>query len=240
MLTEKTLEYYGVDGRRYLGFLARPDTPSGAGVLIAHGAPGLEDHERDVARRLAALGYVALAVDYHGDGQTLDTSPSLLEGLMAILEDPSPLREPMMSGLTALRAQPDVDSSRIAVIGYCLGGAAALELAYSGAETAAIIGFHSTLPERPLDAYRAIRGQVLMLHGALDPLVSDAQRSTFEKNMGEAGIDWRFIIYGGAPHGFAMKGAGKQKLPGIDYDARTDARSWRAMLGFLSETIDRD
>lgn len=239
MPTEKPLEYHGADGRRYVGFLVLPDTASGAGVLIAHGAPGLEEHERDVARRLGALGYVALAIDYHGDGATFQTSPSLVDGIMAVLDDPSVLREPMIAGLNALRAQPAVDFSRIAVVGYCLGGAAALELAYSGAEVNAFVGLHSTLPERPVSSYSRIKGKVLMLHGSKDPLVSATQRATFEKNMDEARVDWRFFIYGGAPHAFAMKTVNAHNMPGIEYEERTDKRSWRAMLDFFSETIDQ-
>jgi dienelactone hydrolase len=208
--------------------------------MIAHGAPGLEAHERDVASRLAALGYVALAIDYHGDGATLDTAPSLPDTLGATLEDPSCLREPMIAGLDALRALPGVDPARIAAMGYCLGGAATLELAYAGAVVSAFVGFHSTLPERPLESYRAIKGKVLMLHGSKDPLVSAAQRATFEKNMDEAGADWRFFVYGGAPHAFAMKTVKvPDDMPGIEYEERTDKRSWRAMLDFFAETIDR-
>jgi dienelactone hydrolase len=237
--TEKPLEYHGADGRRYVGFLALPDTASGAGVLIAHGAPGLEEHERDVACRMAALGYVALAIDYHGDGATFSTAPHLVDGIMAVLDDPAVLRDPMIAGLNALRVRSDVDPSRIAVVGYCLGGAAALELAYSGAEVTAFVGLHSTLAERPAESYRRIKGKVLILHGSRDPLISAAQRATFEKNMDEARVDWRFFIYGGAPHAFSMKTVNAHNMPGVEYEERTDKRSWRAMLDFLSETIGR-
>ncbi len=65
------LEYRDAAGKRYVGFLAAPDKPSGPAVLVAHNAPGVSDFERGIARRLAGLGYVALCADYVGDGDVV-------------------------------------------------------------------------------------------------------------------------------------------------------------------------
>ena len=233
-----TLEYQGADDERYVGYLARPAQPNGAGILIAHGAPGISAHERRVAERLANLGYVALAADYHGAGETI-ASERVRTRVTTLLQDSTGLRAAMQAGLAALRLQPGVDAGRIAVIGYCMGGAAALELAYTGADAQAFIGFHATLPEHAPKAYRAIKGKVLILHGAGDPLVSDAERAAFEKNMNAAGVDWRMVLYGGAVHAFTMENAAAMNRAGIAYHKLTDARSWRAMLDLFGESIDQ-
>ena len=158
------LEYRGADGKRYVGFLVRPDKPSGAAVVIAHSAFGLADHERDFATRLAQSGYIVLAADYHGDGELLPVE-TMMTRIGPVLADPSLVRPAMLAALNALRAQDGVDSERIVSAGFCFGGAAVFELACTGEDVKAAVGFHSSLPtNRPEDA-KAIKGAILMLQG---------------------------------------------------------------------------
>lgn len=230
--------YKDARGRDYLGYLATPDAPNGAAVLIAHNAPGLGDHERGVADRLAALGYVALAADGHGGGRMLPSAE--LAPRMAMLQrDPVELRTVLGGALDALSAQSTVDPYRIAAIGYCFGGYSVLELARGGADLAAVVGFHAGLPvSRPEDA-KAIRGKVLVLNATLDPYVPAEERAAFEVQMNEAGVDWRMVLYGATQHAFTVADAAKFGMPGIAYHAQNEARSWRAMLDLFGETIDR-
>ena len=233
----RPFDYRGAAGARYLGYLALPERANGAAVLVAHAAPGLGDHDRAVARRLAGLGYVALAADYHGEGEVIPIAELRLR-IDALAADPAPLREALGAALAALAAQPGVDPARIAAIGYCFGGFAALELARGGADVAAVVGFHSGLPiDRPEEAY-AIKAKVLILNGADDPVVPTEKRLAFEAQMNAAGVDWQMHLYGGIQHSFTMQGVEKFGLPGMAYDRRADDRSWRAMLDFFGETID--
>ena len=102
------------------------------GVLVAHEGPGLSDHERGVARRLAGLGYVAFALDYHGGGRPIADRDAMFQRVGELIGDPDQTRALGRGGLDALLAAPGVDTSRIAAIGYCFGGAMALELGPSG------------------------------------------------------------------------------------------------------------
>lgn len=230
--------YKDARDRDYIGYLATPDRPNGAAVLIAHNAPGIGDHERAVARKLAALGYVALAADGHGGGRMLP--PEELGPRMALLKsDPAELRTVLGGALEALTAQPGVDSARVGAIGYCFGGYSVLELARGGANLAAVVGFHAGLPvERPEEA-KAIRGKVLVLNATLDPYVPPEERAAFETQMNDAGVDWRMILYGATQHAFTVEDAARFGMPGIAYHAQSDARSWRAMLDLFQESIDR-
>ena len=230
----QTLDYR-VGDTNSTGFLAIPDRPNGAGVLVAHSAVGQSAHEHDVAKRLAALGYVALAVDVYGGARVLAGEAVAAEAT-PFMAEPSLLRAPMLGALEALKAQAGVDEARIAAIGYCMGGAAVFELALSGADIKAAIGFHAILPLHSPEECKAIKGAILMLQGAGDPFVSDASRAQFEKNLNEAGVDWRILVYGGAVHAFTMRDA-MISLPGIAYHERTDKRSWRAMLDALEEAL---
>ena len=230
--------YSDARGRSYTGYLATPDAPNGAAVLIAHNAPGIGDHERDVARRLAERGYVALAADGHGEGRTLQ-GDELGARMGVLMKDPAELRTVLGGALAALTAQPGVDAARVAAIGYCFGGYSVLELARGGADLSAVVGFHSGLPvERPEDA-GAIKAKVLILNATIDPYVPPEERALFETQMNAAGIDWRMVLYGGTEHAFTVREAASFGMPGIGYHARNDERSWRAMLDLFGESIDR-
>lgn len=232
----QNLAYNDADGRTYVGLLAAPERPRGPAVLVAPGAPGLDDHTRTSARRLAELGYMALAVDYHGGGRALtrEEMPARLEPLFA---DTAGLRAPMLAALAALAARPGVDPARIAAIGYCFGGCASLELARAGADVKGALGFHATLPTGRPEEYRNIKGPVLLLQGSADPIVPLDRYAAFAAAMNEAGADWRVVLYGGAQHAFTMQDAARFGQAGIAYHQPTAERAWEDMLAFLAETI---
>ena len=106
-----------------------------------------------------------------------------------------------------LVASEYVAAGRVAAIGYCFGGDPSLELARSGADLRAVVGFHSGLAtQRPEDA-TAITGQVLVCIGADDPIIPPEQRLAFEEEMRAGGVDWRMHLYGGAVHSFTNRDA---------------------------------
>lgn len=230
------LEYRDGQGRRYIGHLVAPDQPEGSAVLLAHNAPGVDDFERGIAQRLAGLGYVVLCADYIGDGELLGMD-QVHSRLGAAIADTTLLRGAITAGFEALIAQPGVEASRVAAIGYCLGGAAALELARCGADVAAVAVFHSKLPVTQPESNRSIRGKILVQTGAADAMAPADVRTLFEAQMNEAGVDWRMILYGGVLHAFTVPGASNYGMPGLRYDRDADERSWRAMLDLFEESI---
>jgi dienelactone hydrolase len=229
---------YTVGGNRMVGHLAVDDERSGSrpGVLVCHEGPGLDEHAKGRAERLAGLGYAAFALDYHGDGKPLERD-EMMGRLGVLMGDPDKVRELGSAGLAILLAQDEVDPARVAAIGYCFGGTMALELARSGTDLAAVVGFHSGLgtlsPARPGD----IKAGILVCIGADDPMVPVEQRSAFEQEMRTADVDWRINIYGGALHSFTNPNAALSGFPGVAYHQPTDERSWRAMLDFFDERL---
>ena len=229
---------YDVGGQQHIGHLALDDTTSAKrpAVLVCHEGPGLSDHAKDIAERLAGLGYVAFALDYHGGGKPLpvDVMRAKLGELMV---DNARIRALATAGLDILLRQSTADASRVAAIGYCFGGTMALELARSGADVHAVVGFHSGLSTaRPEDAVN-ITGKVLVQIGTEDPLIPADQRAAFEAEMRAAGVDWRMLLYGNAEHSFTNQAASSFGMPGIKYDESADKRSWRAMLDLFDETF---
>jgi dienelactone hydrolase len=232
----ESVEYHHA-GRRYVGHLALPDGDDvRPAVLVCHEGPGLDEHAKQRAERLAGLGYVAFALDYHGDGQPLDFA-EVMPRLMPLMSSPELTRGLAQAGLDVLRAHRRADPDRLAAIGYCFGGTMALELARGGAPLRAVVGFHSGLATtQPGDAAN-ITGVVLVCIGTEDPLVPPEQRQAFEAEMRAGGVDWRMNLYGGAAHSFTNERADQLGMPGIAYHGPTDARSWRAMLDVFDEVL---
>jgi len=238
MVTTRDITYEA-DDRTMVGTIALPDgTDRRPGVLVCHEGPGLDDHARARAVRLAEeLGYVAFALDYHGGGQPITSRNDMMARIGELRADLPRARAIGTAGLDVLRAEPRTDPDQLAAIGYCFGGTLSLELARGGADLKAVVGFHSGLGTvRPEDA-RNITGKVLALIGADDPIVTNEERRAFEEEMRAGGIDWQLVVYGGAVHSFTNPRATAIDIPGIAYDEATDRRSWQAMLDLFAEVF---
>ncbi|MGD0233812.1 MAG: dienelactone hydrolase family protein, partial [Syntrophorhabdales bacterium] len=142
------------------------------------------------------------------------------------------------AGLKALQANTVADTKRMAAIGYCFGGTAALELARDGADITGFVSFHGGLQTPTSDDAKNIRGKVLVLHGADDPLVPPNEVLAFEEEMRKALVDWQMVIYGGAVHSFTNPGAGDDPSRGAAYNEKADKRSWEAMKSFFQEIFE--
>ena len=210
------------------------------GVLVFPEAFGLGEHAISRAERLAALGYVALACDLHGDGRAVEDLQEAIGLLQPLFADPAKTRARATGGLTALAARPEVDAARIAAIGFCFGGTMSLELARAGADIKAVVGFHSGLgTTAPLTDAKNIKAKILVNIGADDPMIPPDQRATFEKEMREGGVDWQMNLYGNTVHSFTNPEAAKRNMPdAIRYSAEADARSWEALKTLFNETIN--
>jgi dienelactone hydrolase len=232
------IRYQG-DGRALVGYLAYDENRDGQrpAVLVSHEGPGLGPHARDVADRLAALGYVAFALDYHGGGVALPMSEAA-DRVSELAAEPERAGRLAVAGLEVLLAQKPADPSRVAAIGYCFGAVVSLELARTGADVKAIVGFHPGYPPPRTEASKRIRGSVLLFSGTDDPFASAAQRAAFEAEMTDASVaDWRLELYGGVQHSFTNPAADLAGQPGLGYDARADRRSWRSMLSLFDEVL---
>lgn len=219
------------------GYLAVPDgTDKRPGIVVAHEAPGLDDHPKRRAGMLAELGYVALALDMYGGGRTV-MGEATMKTMGAFREDRAMTRARARAALDALAAQPRVDAGRLGAMGYCFGGYVVLELARSGAPLKGVVSFHGILDAGvPADA-RNVKAKILVCTGAEDPLVPPQQLQGFEREMTTAGVDWQVVVYGGAKHAFTNVNADKVGVPALAYDKAADARSWQAMRDFWSEVL---
>ena len=231
---------YTHDDATLEGYLAVDATVSGKrpGVLVIHQWRGLSDNERMRADMLAELGYVALAADVYGQGIRPKNSDEAREQAMKYYTDRDLFRARLAAGLAELKRHPQVDPDRVAVIGYCFGGAASLELARSGAELAGAVSFHGNL-DTPLPAGPDdVKGKILVCHGAVDPYVSPEHVTEFVEEMEAAGVDYQLVMYAGAVHAFTQTSAGDDPKRGVAYNAAADRRSWQHMQDFFAEIFE--
>jgi dienelactone hydrolase len=227
------------DGARLVGYLAVDDSRSGKrpGVLVAPEGGGLVDLTKSIARRLAEAGYVAFAMDYYGDGKPLSDRNEVMPRINAFIAEPSTIRARAAGALAVLAGQPECDAGRLAAIGYCFGGTTVLELARSGADLKAVVGFHSGLGTTRPAVAGEVHPKILTCIGAKDPIIPADQRQAFEQEMTAAGVDWQMNVYGKAGHSFTNPGVGALGMPGFEYHPETDRRSWAAMLDLFDQTL---
>jgi dienelactone hydrolase len=232
---------YGHGETVLLGYRA---VPGGAAtrkpaVIVVHDWNGIDEYEKGRVRQLAELGYVGFAADVYGKGVRPANPKESAAEAGKYRGDRALLRARLQAALDRLRQDPEVDPERIAVMGYCFGGMGALELARSGAPVVAAISFHGNLDTPRSEDAANIRGKVLVLHGADDPLVPPAQVEAFAQEMREAKVDWQLIAYGGAVHSFTEPKAGDDPSRGSAYHAPSDRRSWEHLRLFLRELFER-
>lgn len=227
---------YKHDGTTLQGYLAVPTLRAGdrrPAVLIVHDWNGLGDYEKRRARMVAELGYVALAVDVYGKGVRPATPQASGAEAGKYRGNRPLLRARLQAALEWVAKRRDVDPRRVAVMGYCFGGLAALELARSGAAVVGAVSFHGSLDTpTPADS-KKIRGQILVLHGADDPFVPPAQVESFKKEMREGDVRYTFVAYPGAVHSFTEPEAGNDNSKGAAYNAEADRKSWSEMKDFF-------
>lgn len=204
-------------------------------VLVVHDWMGVSDDTKMRAEQLAALGYVALTADIYGKGVRPKNGQEASAEAGKFYKDRALLRARVRAGLDYLSSSEQADPSQLAVMGYCFGGACALELARSGAPVRGVVTFHGGLANpNPADA-KNIKGKVLVLHGADDPFVKQEELKGFMDEMRAAGVDWQLTQYSGAVHSFTVKAAGNDNSKGAAYNAVADRRSWQAMKDFFAE-----
>jgi dienelactone hydrolase len=223
---------YEHEGTALEGYLARDASVDERrpAVLVLHDWSGVGDNVRMRAQMLARTGYVAFAADLYGAG-VRPTGDAASAEAGKYYRDLPLLRSRVAAGFSWLQQHPAVDPARLAVIGYCFGGTAALEFARTGAPARGVVSFHGGLiAHDPSDAAQ-IAASLLVLTGGADPVVPDDAVVAFEEELrGAPHVDWQVTTYSGAPHAFTIPGSDR-------YRPVADARSWRALVCFLDEVF---
>jgi carboxymethylenebutenolidase len=209
-------------------FLAVPDKPGQHPALIViHEWWGLNDWVKEQTEKLAAQGYVALAVDLYRGKVAADASEA--HELMRGLPQDRAIRD-LQAAFAYLGARKDVRADRIGSIGWCMGGGLSLQLAIHQPHLAACVVNYGSLPTDPNDIQQII-APVLGNFGAEDRGITPADVIAFEKTM--KGLNRRvdFKVYDGAGHAFENP----NNTTGYRPEAAADA--WSRTLEFLRKAL---
>lgn len=223
MTTVRTRE---VDSGDVRGHLALPDATAPApGLVVVHDVFGLNDHMRDVARRLAEHGYAALAVDLvRAGGRAVCMARAITAQLTTGRRATGALRD----ALTYLAQQPEIDGERLGAVGFCMGGTYVLAWACADTRLRAIAPFYGMNP-RPLEA--VARGcPVVGSYPGKDFTARSGRR--LEETLTARGVAHDVKVYPGARHSFF-----NDTLSAHDPVAAADA--WERTLRFLDSHVAR-
>jgi dienelactone hydrolase len=234
-------------GVKLEGYLAYDDAKVSSakpapGVLVVHEWWGLNAYAKGKAEALAELGYVAFALDMYGTGVATEDPKKATELSSPFYGQPL-MAERARAGLDQLLASGLVAPGKVAAIGYCFGGSTVQALAYTGAPLAGIVSFHGGPVVPTVEQAAAIKGQVLICHGAIDPFIKPEQLNGLLTALDKAKADYQFVSYAGAVHAFtnpnATRIAQANGLNGIGYNEAAARRSWQHMQGFFGEIFGR-
>lgn len=218
-----------------VGHLIRPAGTPRAAILVLPTIAGCDAVILARAQRLADLGYLAFVADFYG--RSFDDRAEMMAAGMSLMNDAPAFRQRLGAALAALHDLSGLPIAQTAVIGHCMGGAGALELARAGHPLAAAVSFHGLLATSMPAEPGAISARLLVCHGHLDTLVPPAQVRAFEDEMDRAQADWQIHVYARARHGFTNVAADGSINPNVIFDASADRHSWTAMTTLLEEVF---
>ena len=234
---------YEYDGRKFEGALVHADRLDGPrpAILMQPDWLGVCRHSLDMAHEVAARDYVVMVADMFGAGygEKEKTVDDLMKSSRAVRNDLKFLLGCAAAADAALTAEAAkrglIDPERRGLIGFCIGGGFALEQARAGADFAGTVVFHVTLPN-PVDAAATpqVKGPVLALHGAADPVTPKPMMDALEDELSAAGIDWQVTMFGHAVHSFCNREADSESQR---YDEKLCRQSYRMMREFFAETF---
>ncbi|MBJ7436209.1 MAG: dienelactone hydrolase family protein [Acinetobacter sp.] len=237
----REIQYNAADGQRLVGYFAAPSsqTPH-AGIIVAPEWWGRNEYTEQRARELAEHGYAALAIDMYGDKNVTTDAKQAYEWMMQTFADADTIVNRAQAGLDTLAAQPEVNPTQLAAIGFCYGGKVVLDLARSGAALKAVATFHATLAPKAPAVEGQIQGEILVLHGELDSMVTLDDVASFREEMHAAKVDHEVIIFEDAKHGFSNPLADERaKANGVDlgYNPEAERQGLDAMYDLLERNL---
>jgi carboxymethylenebutenolidase len=208
------------------GYLARPKKGGKfPAVLVVHENRGLNPYIRDVARRLAAARFLALAPDaltpvggYPGND---DKGRELQAGL-----DTAKIIEDMAAGAAFVKGHPE-STGKLGVVGFCFGGMVANTLAVRMPDLKAAVPFYGTQP--PAADVPRIKAALLLHYAATDPRVN-AGWPAYEAALKANHVDYTAQFYEGTQHGFHNDTTPR-------YDANAAKLAWTRTLEFFEKRL---
>ena len=200
-IRERTVQYQsGKVGMN--AFVAAPQTTGKRpAIIIVQEWWGLTDHMKDIARRYAAEGYVAIAPDlYSRLGHALTTDAGEAGNLMNTLKQEDGLAD-LNATVAYLKSVPEVDATKIGITGFCMGGSYALMLPCINQEIKAAVPFYGQVPN-PDTPIQKLACPILYIYGEDDGWITKADVQRLAAALKKYNKPGEIKTYPGAPHAF--------------------------------------
>jgi len=231
-LENKTVQYFE-DAQGYLVYPVSSSDSQGKlpAVVMIHEWWGLNQNIKDMANLLAKQGFVVLAADlYHGK---VANSPQLaMELVQMARNDQNSSIANLQAAVKHLTLASNVDSTKIASLGWCFGGGQSLQLALNSQEhpLAATILYYGTPLVTDKESLAKIKWPVLGIFGDNDEAIPISEVNQFSTSLNQSGITNEIDIYKGVGHAFANPS-------GDNYAPKETADAWQRTLSFLEKYV---
>jgi carboxymethylenebutenolidase len=206
-LTSSEIKYASTDGTAISAYITRPKgNEAHPAVLVVHEWDGIKEQIRDVARKLARAGYVALAPDLlsrYGGTSSFSTEEAAIAAGRKLDDDM--ITKDLTGGVNYLKGQSFVRANRIGVIGFCWGGGKALLFTTRSKDLSASVIYYGSNPSN-LEDVKNISAPVLGQYGGADERITSAVPK-LDDAMKKYGKSFEYKVYPGAPHAFNSDGS---------------------------------
>jgi carboxymethylenebutenolidase len=222
------------DGNRFYAYIAWPEHPSNAQILIYPDVRGLHKFYKELALRFAEVGITALAIDYFGRTAGLSARDDSFEYMPHVQEMTAKgFFADVNAALAYLHEEAEGAQRATFVTGFCMGGSLAFTTGIRDLDLAGVIGFYAGLSrkfgpiERPVIEIGAEEKYPLLgLFGGADQGIPVELVHQFEAEVKQAGVDSQIVIYPNAPHSFFDRR--------YEQFANESADAWQQVLSFIS------
>jgi carboxymethylenebutenolidase len=213
------------DGNRLMAYRARAAHPSGVGMVVLPDIRGLHDFYKELAVRFAEAGIDSVAIDYFGRTAGHGSrDESFVFHPHVEQTTPEGIAADAAAAIAYLRSPEGGAVQRVFTVGFCFGGSNSWRQSAAQPDLAGAIGFYGQ-PVRARDAIPEMKAPLLVLVAG-DDSTPQSEFQLFDRQLTEAGVPHKMVVYEGAPHSFFDRTFAQHK------DACDDA--WRQMLALIS------
>jgi len=214
------------DGNQFMAYFARAAAPTGAGMVVMPDVRGLHTFYKELAQRFAEAGIDAVAIDYFGRTAGRGSRDEDFEFRPHVDKTaPQSIAADTRAAVEFLRSGQMGDVRSVFTVGFCFGGAQSWRQSAAGHGLAGCIGFYG-VPARVREVIPQMQAPLLLLIAGADfTPIEEFQK--FDRELTDAGVPHRMVVYDGAPHSFFDRTFEQHK------EASEDA--WRQILSFVKE-----
>lgn len=208
------------------------------GILILPAWKGIDKISKETADKLSNMGYYAFIADIYGEGNYPKNIEEAGKNAGFYKKNIEAYQKRISLALQQLIAA-GANADNIVIIGYCFGGAGALEAGRGHLNVKGVVSFHGGLGKEESRPTEPITTKILVCHGADDPYESTDEILKFQKEMRDSKADWQMIYYANAVHSFTNPEAGNDNSKGAAYNEKADKRSFEHLKLFLNEVLKK-